>query len=124
LYSSMAITTCLALTGNVQVGLVGHTGSPFAWLEAMAPPIVVLSTAYVLKEQLHQVVKFLLSQIETPCQVRSFSNYTFIGKRWSERPFLKRDRFQLRHGRPIIDKVVEGDVFLRPSPYLDYWGKP
>ncbi len=52
LYSSMAITTCLALTGNVQVGLVGHTGSPFAWLEAMAPPIVVLSTAYVLKEQL------------------------------------------------------------------------
>jgi hypothetical protein len=57
LYSSMAITTCLALTGNVQVGLVGHTGSPFAWLEAMAPPIVVLSTAYVLKEQLLEAIE-------------------------------------------------------------------
>jgi hypothetical protein len=57
LYSSMAITTCLALTGNVQVGLVGHTGSPFAWLEATAPPIVVLSTAYVLKEQILEAVE-------------------------------------------------------------------
>jgi hypothetical protein len=57
LYSSMAITTCLALTGNVQVGLVGHIGSPFAWLEAMAPPIVVLSTAYVLKEQILEAIE-------------------------------------------------------------------
>ncbi len=57
LYSSMAITTCLTLTGNVQVGLVGHTGSPFAWLEAMAPPIVVLSTAYVLKEQILEAIE-------------------------------------------------------------------
>lgn len=51
------ILTCFALTGNVQVGLVGHTGSPFAWLEAMAPPIVVLSTAYVLKEQLLEAIE-------------------------------------------------------------------
>ncbi|HML20950.1 MAG TPA: hypothetical protein PKD09_04835, partial [Aggregatilinea sp.] len=29
----------------------GHTSSPFAWLEAVAPPLLVLSTAYVLKEQ-------------------------------------------------------------------------
>jgi hypothetical protein len=57
LYSSMAITTCLALTGNIQVGLWGHTGSPFAWLEAMAPPIIVLSTAYVLKEQILQAIE-------------------------------------------------------------------
>jgi hypothetical protein len=53
LYSSMAITTCLALTDNVQVGLVGHTGSPFAWLA----PIVVLSTAYVLKEQILEAIE-------------------------------------------------------------------
>jgi hypothetical protein len=57
LYSSMAITTCLAVTGNVQVGLVGHTGSPFAWLEAIAPPVVVLSTAYVLKEQILESIE-------------------------------------------------------------------
>jgi hypothetical protein len=31
--------------------LPGHTNSPFAWLEAIAPPVLVLSTAYVLKEQ-------------------------------------------------------------------------
>ena len=47
----MAISTILALTGNIQIALPGHTRSPFAWLEAVAPPLIVLSTAYVLKEQ-------------------------------------------------------------------------
>jgi len=51
LYTSMAISTILALTGNIQIALPGHTQSPFAWLEAVAPPLIVLSTAYVLKEQ-------------------------------------------------------------------------
>ncbi|MBN1454371.1 MAG: hypothetical protein JW963_25365 [Anaerolineales bacterium] len=51
LYGSMATSTILALVGNVQVSLIGHTESPFAWLESMAPPLLVLSTAYVLKEQ-------------------------------------------------------------------------
>jgi hypothetical protein len=51
LYSSMAIATIVALTGNIQVSLIGHTESPFAWLESMAPPLLVLSTAYVLKKQ-------------------------------------------------------------------------
>jgi hypothetical protein len=52
LYASMAISTILALTGNIQTALPGHTQSPFAWLEAIAPPLLVLSTAYVIKEQL------------------------------------------------------------------------
>ena len=52
LYTSMAISTILALTGNIQPALPGHTQSPFAWREAMAPPLLVLSTAYVIKEQL------------------------------------------------------------------------
>jgi hypothetical protein len=51
LHGSMAIATMVALTGNIQVSLLGHTDSPFAWLESIAPPILVLSTAYVLKEQ-------------------------------------------------------------------------
>jgi len=51
LYTSMAITTILSLMGNIQISLPGHMNSPFAWLEAIAPPILVLSTAYVLKEQ-------------------------------------------------------------------------
>jgi hypothetical protein len=38
--------------GNVQVALPDHENSPFAWLEAIIPPLLVLSTAYVLKEQL------------------------------------------------------------------------
>lgn len=57
LYASMAISTILALTGNVQVALPGHVQSPFAWLEAIAPPILVLSTAYVLKEQVLEAVE-------------------------------------------------------------------
>jgi len=48
LYASMGIATAIALVGNVQVALPGHTTSPFAWLEAIAPPLLVLSTAYVL----------------------------------------------------------------------------
>lgn len=52
LYASMGIATAIALVGNVQVALPGHHESPFAWLEAIAPPLLVLSTAYVLKEQL------------------------------------------------------------------------
>lgn len=57
LYSSMAISTILALTGNIQTALPGHTSSPFAWLEAVAPPLLVLSTAYVLKEQVLETIE-------------------------------------------------------------------
>ncbi len=52
LYSSMGMATAIALVGNFQVALPGHMTSPFAWLEAIAPPLMVLSTAYVLKEQM------------------------------------------------------------------------
>lgn len=52
LYASMGIATLISLTGNIQLALPGHAGSPFAWLEAVAPPLLVLSTAYVIKEQL------------------------------------------------------------------------
>ncbi len=57
LYASMAISTILALTGNIQIALPGHTKSPFAWLEAVAPPLLVLSTAYVLKEQVLETIE-------------------------------------------------------------------
>jgi hypothetical protein len=39
------------------VSLPGHTNSPFAWLEAIAPPVLVLSTAYVLKEQVLESIE-------------------------------------------------------------------
>lgn len=58
LYGSMFAATVLALVGNGQVSLPGHELNPFAWLEALLPPLLVLSTAYVLKEQ-------MLSTIET-----------------------------------------------------------
>jgi hypothetical protein len=53
----MGIATAIALVGNVQVALPGHVDSPFAWLEAIAPPLLVLSTAYVLKEQLLETIE-------------------------------------------------------------------
>ncbi|NLF01777.1 MAG: hypothetical protein GX601_12450 [Anaerolineales bacterium] len=52
LYVSMGMCTAVALAGNIQVALLGHEQSVFAWLEAVVPPLVVLSTAYVLKGQL------------------------------------------------------------------------
>jgi hypothetical protein len=57
LYGSMGIATGIALIGNVQVALPGHIESPFAWLEAIAPPLLVLSTAYVLKEQMLESIE-------------------------------------------------------------------
>lgn len=57
LLASMALSTILALTGNIQISLPGHTDSPFAWLESITPPILVLSTAYVLKEQLLESIE-------------------------------------------------------------------
>ena len=57
LYASMGIATTIALVGNVQVALPGHMESPFAWLEAIAPPLPVLSTAYVLKEKLLDAIE-------------------------------------------------------------------
>jgi len=57
LYTSMGIATAIALVGNVQVALPGHIDSPFAWLEAIAPPLLVLSTAYVLKEQMLESIE-------------------------------------------------------------------
>jgi hypothetical protein len=57
LYTSMGIATAIALVGNVQVALPGHVESPFAWLEAIAPPLLVLSTAYVLKEQMLDAIE-------------------------------------------------------------------
>jgi len=57
LYGSMGIATAIALVGNVQVALPGHIESPFAWLEAIAPPLLVLSTAYVLKEQMLESIE-------------------------------------------------------------------
>jgi hypothetical protein len=57
LYTSMAIATTVSLIGNIQVSLPGHTHSPFAWLESIAPPVLVLSTAYVLKEQVLESIE-------------------------------------------------------------------
>lgn len=57
LYASMTIATTIALVGNVQLALPGHVRSPFAWLEAIAPPLLVLSTAYVLKEQMLDAIQ-------------------------------------------------------------------
>jgi hypothetical protein len=53
----MGIATILALTGNIQTALPGHAQSPFAWLEAVTPPLIVLSTAYVLKEQVLESIE-------------------------------------------------------------------
>lgn len=57
LLGSMGICTTLALVGNIQVALPEHSSSPFAWLESIAPPLIVLSTAYVLKEQILEAIE-------------------------------------------------------------------
>jgi hypothetical protein len=53
----MMIATTIALVGNIQIALPGHENSPFAWLESIAPPLLVLSTAYVMKEQILETIE-------------------------------------------------------------------
>jgi hypothetical protein len=57
LYGSVGMTTLVALAGNIQVALPGNEHSFFAWLEAIVPPLIVLSTAYVLKGQLLETIE-------------------------------------------------------------------
>ena len=52
LFGSMGIASAIALVGNAQIALPGHWRNPFAYLEALAPPVLVLSVSWVLKEQL------------------------------------------------------------------------
>lgn len=53
----MGMCTSVALAGNIQVALLGFEQSVFAWLEAIIPPLVVLSTAYVLKGQILEAIE-------------------------------------------------------------------
>ena len=57
LYFGMFIATLIALVGNAQVALPDHWQNPFAWLEALAPPLIVLSLSYILKEQMLQTIE-------------------------------------------------------------------
>lgn len=52
LYGGAALCTCFALVGNVQLAQPASQAEAFAWLEAIAPPLVVLVTAHVLKYQM------------------------------------------------------------------------
>lgn len=56
LFGSMTIASAIALVGNAQIALPGHWRNPFAYLEALAPPVLVLSVSWVLKEQLLHAV--------------------------------------------------------------------
>ena len=52
LYLGMTLSTIISLVGNIQLALPGYVDSPFAWLEALTPPLLVLATSFILKEQL------------------------------------------------------------------------
>lgn len=63
LLSAAALATCFAIVGNIYVAdptRYGYTLTwqlAFAWLDAFAPPLMVLSTAYVLKEQIFESIR-------------------------------------------------------------------
>lgn len=57
LLASIVGTAALALSGNYYVALYEHALTVFNVLEAMLPPLLTLSTAYVLKELLLCVIE-------------------------------------------------------------------
>jgi len=50
LIGSIVVSILLSIIGNAQVSLWGHTLTAFSILEAFAPPVLTLTTAFVLKE--------------------------------------------------------------------------
>jgi len=57
LSASIAGTAALALSGNYYVALHGNELTVFSVLEAMLPPLLTFSTAYVLKELLLNIIE-------------------------------------------------------------------
>jgi hypothetical protein len=57
LSASIAGTAALALSGNYYVALHSNDLTVFSVLEAMLPPLLTLSTAYVLKELLLNIIE-------------------------------------------------------------------
>jgi hypothetical protein len=56
LYTSALASTGVALIGNLQVVSPWQAGMAFAWVEAIVPPLLVLTTSYVLKEQMLEAI--------------------------------------------------------------------
>jgi len=56
MYFSMGMTTLIALVGNIQTSLPAHEQNIFTWLEAVMSLLLVLSTTYVLKDQLLETI--------------------------------------------------------------------
>jgi hypothetical protein len=55
---SAIVFTCIALAGNGEEAKPWQSGGLFVWLEAYAPPILVLSMSYILKERfLEEIVR-------------------------------------------------------------------
>lgn len=57
LYASALASTAVALVGNLQVVSPWEVGRAFAWIEAVIPPVLVLSTSYVLKQQMLNAIR-------------------------------------------------------------------
>lgn len=57
LYASAMLSTAVALVGNLQVVSPWDVALAFAWIEAIAPPLLTLSTSYVLKEQMLKAIE-------------------------------------------------------------------
>jgi hypothetical protein len=57
LSASIAGTAALALSGNYYVALFEHKLTVFSVLESMLPPLLTLSTAYVLKELILNMIE-------------------------------------------------------------------
>ncbi len=56
LYTSAFASTGVALIGNLQIVSPWKVGMAFAWVEAIVPPLLVLTTSYVLKEQMLEAI--------------------------------------------------------------------
>jgi hypothetical protein len=57
LWVSMGMVTAMALVGNIQVAMPGQWDNLFAWIEAVVPPLIVLSLSYALKGQILESIR-------------------------------------------------------------------
>jgi hypothetical protein len=127
------LSTSIALVGNLQVARPMMQGEMFAWLEAIAPPMIVLGTAYILKEQiLHAIELRYASQRDFDAALNAWKERSMQPEQdasWEKRyanairDALRKANNRSERGRAAIAALSHGDWYalVKREMQIDNW---
>lgn len=102
------ISACIALSGNFYVALWGRSITGFEFLEAMAPPVLVIITAFVLKEvALQSIVERRRSSTEFNREFAEWQKQVMNVEKHSE--------WIQVYASALRDAIVDANKFSKPT---------